>query len=237
MWNNSPLMIITWLSYLSFSVDSYPLNQQKRSTTFRWENPCLLQVQTDTQSLQPAVIPLKVALQQIYQKANLQRDAAITLRKHYIPTLGERITNPFLIKYLESAEMDELDLIEESTHCENNITVTLLEDYRRLSFLAVFLEKVVEDEVFYEHGELYDNMKPVQDYLYQLMCDMHTTIYTVVNGAITNHVTREVMSDELRNLSDDRASRYYRDYTIVSKDIEFLSQFSDKYLNITKSIS
>ncbi|XP_048744408.1 uncharacterized protein LOC125657709 isoform X2 [Ostrea edulis] len=206
----------------------------------RWENPCFQHTRTSSISLPPADIPLKDALQQLYRKANLQKEVAQVLMKRYIPTQGSRITNGFLIEYLKTANMEGLEFVEESSqsaNCGNNISASLLNDYKHLSTLAVFLEKMVEDEMYFEHAELYDFMAPVQEKLYELMCDMHTTIYTVVNATISNHVTRDVMIDDLRGMSNERSSRFYRDYTIVNKDIEFLSQFSQKYLNISKSLS
>lgn len=186
-------------------------------------------------------ITVEQALREMSVKSTLQKEAAILLKKNYIPTIGRRLTNSFLITNLETADMEGLNLVEESdnmqTACKNNnISTILLNEYRLLSTLAVFLEKVVEDEVYFEHSELYDIMVPVQNNLYQLMCDLHTTLYTVLHVTIENHVTRDVMNTDLRSLSEDRSSRYYRDYVIYSKDIQYLNHLSAKFLNLTTTL-
>lgn len=217
---------------------SHPLNIEKRSTTPRWETPCS---RDTSDSLPPMVIPVEQALRAMSVKSTLQKDSAIVLKKNYIPVLGRRLTNSFLITNLETADMEGLNLVEESdnmqTACKNNnISTILLNEYRLLSTLAVFLEKVLEDEVYFEHSELYDLMAPVQDKLYELMCDLHTTLYTILHVTIENHVTRDVMNTDLRSLSEDRSSRYYRDYVIYSKNIQYLNHLSAKFLNLTTSL-
>nr|XP_022344756.1 uncharacterized protein LOC111137554 isoform X3 [Crassostrea virginica]XP_022344757.1 uncharacterized protein LOC111137554 isoform X3 [Crassostrea virginica] len=203
----------------------------------RWENPCFRSAPEPSSEPLPSMkISIADALRALSVKSTLQREAAIVLKSRYIPELGSRLTNSFLIQYLQTANMEGLNLVEESESvlsCNSNISTILLSDYRLLSTMAVFLEKVIEDEMYFEHGELYDVMETVQDKLYDLLCDLHTTIYTVVNGSIESHVGRDAMNEELRSLSEVRANRFYRDYTIINKNIQFLDHLSEKYQKLS----
>jgi hypothetical protein len=80
-------LFFTGLSLLACAINSLPVNPVKRSTTPRWENPCFQHPQTGASSLPPADIPLKEALQHLYQKANIQKQAANVLKENYVRML------------------------------------------------------------------------------------------------------------------------------------------------------
>ena len=93
--------------------------------------------------------------------------------------------------------------------------------YDDLSRVAVFLEHAIEDEITYENeygSSLHTTIQRIQDhYVFPLLCQLQTTMFAH-NSDVAFRVTREVMQQSSRDLSD-RSLRHTRDY-IIFRDLE-----------------
>ena len=108
------------------------------------------------------------------------------------------------------------------------VTEVILGDYHQLSVMAVYWEKMIQDEVQYEYGEYENDMRTAENKLYQIMCTMYTAIYNVLHSSIDSYVQRSVMLDEYRNIMN-RSARHIRDYIIARDTTRILDFIARKY--------
>ena len=71
----------------------------------------------------------------------------------------------------------------------------LISDFRQVSIMAVYWEKMVQDEAFHEYREYETVMTTAENKLYQVLC----TQYTGVHQYIDSFVERSVMHGNNRD--------------------------------------
>ena len=105
-----------------------------------------------------------------------------------------------------------------------------MSDYRRVSIMAVYWEKMIQDEEVFEHGVYERNMTNAENKLYSILC----TLYTGLNQDVGPFVQRSAMSD-VNRIVDDRTKRNVRDFVIARDTASILDSMSREYALILNS--
>ena len=104
----------------------------------------------------------------------------------------------------------------------------MLSDYHQLSVMAVYWEKMILDEIWFESGEYESIMRNAENKIYQILCTQYTTIHRVLQSSIDSYVERSVMPDDYRDLSN-RSERFARGYIIARDTTRILKFIAEKY--------
>ena len=112
-------------------------------------------------------------------------------------------------------------------------TEILLSDYRQVSILAVYWEKMIQDEVSHENSDYKSVMETADNKLYQILC----TQYTGLNKSVGQFVERSVMPGKYRtfNSSKGKTHRFVRDYVIARDTTQILKYMESRYVHLRAS--
>ena len=114
-------------------------------------------------------------------------------------------------------------------------TEVLLSDYRQVSIMAVYWEKMIEDEVFHENSEHKTVMEDAENKLYQILC----TQYTGLKQSVGQFVEPSVMPDKYRYFTSNRGktNRFMRDYVIARDTMQILKSMESRYVHLRSSMN
>ena len=101
--------------------------------------------------------------------------------------------------------------------------------------MAVYWEKMIEDEVSHENSEHKTVMEDAENKLYQILC----TQYTGLNKSVGQFVERSVMPDKYRNSnsSQGKTRRFMRDYVIARDTMQILKSMESRYVHLRSSMN
>ncbi|CAG2257740.1 unnamed protein product [Mytilus edulis] len=190
----------------------------------RWRHPCGIS-NTDTSHLPP--VPTRPLVEIITGMLVLIKEGQEYSSNLQEKFAMERVQSMRHVALLNSLHHDGFPNVKTATEgdIQNsviNVPKTHLDSYRTLAIALVFIEKMKFDEDIYENKKYSNDILIMESKLYDILCHMDEVIST--NGDSIEHVTREVMSRELRAHSE-RTTRIDRDYITVkdtSKIMDYL---------------
>ncbi|KAJ8317576.1 hypothetical protein KUTeg_005480 [Tegillarca granosa] len=195
---------------------SLPVTQE------RWENPCGgTDSSTDEQLsdfpffFESVTEPVDEILQRTFR--NIQEGQSLAENVVY-RIFNESIQNHHNKAVLDTIHFDGFPTSSALPESESTREVNLIA-YNKLKKAAVFIEETRSDEESSDTPVFKDAMKSNEDKLYTIMCNLEKAIEGD-GGNVTGTVSRDIMSDYLRNMGST-ADRRERDY-IIYKDFNLL---------------
>jgi len=105
------------------------------------------------------------------------------------------------------------------------------QDFEQLSITAVFVEQAKLDDINYDLGSFKLTFDHIEDKLYSTLCSLQNLIKNL-GSSVNSNVTRDVMPEELKSISNNTLQRYSRDFITLKDAFLFYSKLLDKFIFI-----